>query len=333
MSPKKAKLPVAAGKSATASSAKPAKQPASAPRQAAKPAAAPAPAQPRVSARWLLLAVGGVLAAAVLCAWGALCLLFWQGSWQLLYHPSSTVARTPAAAGVSFDPIGFAATGSGLPQLSGWWIPAAPDARLSRYTVFYLHGQDGNLSDTVEHLAQLHAAGVNVFAFDYRGYGQSQFAHPSEEHWREDAGWALQYLTATRHIAPAAIVLDGSNLGADLALEFAAEHPRLAGVVLESPLQDATDAIFNDPRARLVPARLLVRDRYDLNAAATALRIPSLWFLPTSNPAGGSAPSGDPEPYQKVSARKMLVWLPPSQTATKSFADELTRWLDDLQTR
>ncbi|HEY1648608.1 MAG TPA: alpha/beta fold hydrolase [Terracidiphilus sp.] len=292
------------------------------------------PSQPiQVSGRWLLSAVAGTLIAAALCAWGALCLLFWQGSWQLLYHPASLVARTPAAAGLSFDPIGFATTGTGLPQLTGWWIPAAPNAPFNRYTVLYLHGQNGNLGDAVDHLAQLHAAGVSLFAFDYRGYGQSQFAHPSERHWLEDAGWALQYLTATRHIAPGFIVVDGSDLGADLALEFAAAHPQLAGVVVESPLADATRAVFQDERARLVPARLLVRDRYDLRSAATALRTPSLWFLPVSQAAAGNHSLDKPDFLENVSARKMVVWLLSGRGAAPAFTDGFSRWLGDLGAR
>jgi hypothetical protein len=340
MSRKKAKLEVVPRKSATAPGAKQARKREPAPpppaktaaalRQAAKPATA-RPAPPQVSGRWLVRAVAATIAAAALCTWGVLCLLVWQGGWQLLYHPSSTIAHTPADAGLEFYPIGFATTGSGVPRLSGWWIPAAASARLSRYTVLYLHGQDGNLGDTVNHLAQLHSAGANVFAFDYRGYGQSQFVHPSEKRWLEDAGWALQYLTATRHIAPAAIVVDGSDLGADLALEFAAAHPQLAGVVLESPLENATGVIFNDGRASLVPAHLLVPDRYDLSAAATALRIPSLWFLPFPNPPADKSLPENPRFFQAVSARKMFVWLPPGKASTVNFADELARWLDDLQ--
>lgn len=282
-------------------------------------------AQPiQVSGQWLLSAVAATFAAAMLCAWGVLCLLFWQGGWQILYHPVSTVAQTPAAAGLPFEPIGFATTDSGLPQLNGWWIPAAADARFSRYTILSLHGQNGNLGNTVGHLAQLHKAGVNVFAFDYRGYGQSKFVHPSERHWLEDAGSALRYLTATRHISPSAIVLDGSSLGANLAIEFAAAHPELAGVVVESPLQNATGTIFHDDRARLVPARLLVQDRYDLRTAAAELHIPSLWFLPAG------APALDAKILQSVSAPKMVVWPPPGPGDASSISDQLPRWLDDL---
>ena len=84
----------------------------------------------------------------------------------------------------------------------------------------------------VDALARLHAVGVNVLAFDYRGYGQSAFVRPSEADLRQDAEWAFQYLSETRHIDRGAIVLDGEGLGANLALEVASAHPELAGVVL-----------------------------------------------------------------------------------------------------
>jgi uncharacterized protein len=293
------------------------------------------PGSPRpveVSPRWLLGAILGTLALSAFCAWASLCLLFWQGSWQLLYHPSSTVTRTPATVGLQFDAIGFATTDTGLPRLSGWWIPASAGAQLSGYTVLALHGQTGNLGDSVDHLAQIHAAGVNLFAIDYRGYGRSQFTHPSEKRWLEDAGWALQYLTMTRDIAPAAIVLEGSGLGADLALELAASHPELAGVIVEAPLEDPTRALFDDPRARLVPARLLVRDRFNLPAAAARLRIPCLWLLPSPNPARSSKPVEVPEAYQKIATRKMVVWLAFDEKARADFAQALSRWLDELRT-
>ncbi len=269
------------------------------------------------------------LLAAVFCAWGALCLLFWQGSWQLLYHPAAVVTRTPASAGMAYDAVGFASTEAGTPKVAGWWIPATNGSAFARFTVLFLHGQEGNLGDTVDALARLHRAGVNVLAFDYRGYGQSQFARPSEAHWREDAEWALEYLTGTRHIDRGTIILDGAGLGANLALEMAAAHPELAGVILEFPLTSPMDSVFADARARLVPARLLVRDRYDLDAPAEVLRIPLLWFGRNMR-AGDRAQPTEPEAYRRVSARKMLVWLGTDANADRQFVDALTRWLDDL---
>jgi uncharacterized protein len=284
-------------------------------------------APPTVSGKWLLSGLAIVLTAALLCAWGTLCILFWQGSWQLLYHPTSAVTRTPANINLPFESIGFATTASGEPQLRGWWIPAASQPR---FTAIYLHGETGNLGDTVSALAPLHDAGLNLLAFDYRGYGQSHFLHPSEIRWREDAESALKYLSGTRHIPAASIILIGRDLGANLALEIAAAHPDLAGVILEQPLESPTLAIFNDPRAQLVPAHLLVSDRWATNTAASNLLIPSLWFYWT--PAGTVAEGSDnPQAYQDVAARKTIVWLTGSPDEPRQFNNALSAFLDQLQ--
>jgi pimeloyl-ACP methyl ester carboxylesterase len=285
-----------------------------------------------VSGRWLLAAVCIVVAAATACGWLALCLLFWQGSWQLLYHPLAAIQKTPASAGLAFDPVAFAVTDTGAPRLKGWWIPAAQGAGERRRTVVYLHGQDGNIGDAVDAVARLHAAGVNVLVFDYRCYGESQFARPSERNWRQDAEWALDYLTGTRQIDARTIVLDGTSLGANLALEVAAEHPELAGVIVDSPMADPMVAIFNDARARMVPARLLIRDRYDLDAAAGAIRVPVLWFESTAATKPADA-TQEPQAYKKVASHKMLVWVSPSANTYKQTEDALTRWLDELPAR
>ena len=284
---------------------------------------------PVVSGRWLLAALCATIAGAAVCCWLALCLLFWQGSWQLLYHPASAVTRTPASAGLPFDRVAFATTDTGVSRLKGWWIPAPQGAAHARFTLIYLHGQDGNIGDAVDALARVHDAGVNVLAFDYRGYGDSQQTRPSERNWRQDAEWALEYLTGTRHIDAGSIVLDGAGLGANLALEVGAEHSELAGVVVDSPLQDPVGAIFNDARARMVPARLLVRDRYDLDAATATLRMPLLWFARTD----ATGATKDPEAYKKAAAKKIIVWLNPTDDMYKQTEDALSRWLDLLTAR
>jgi pimeloyl-ACP methyl ester carboxylesterase len=280
---------------------------------------------PTVPGKWLLKAILLAVAAAAVCGWLTLCLLYWQGAWQLLYHPAQAIARTPASVSLPYEPAAFAATEAGQPRLSGWWIPAGPGARYPATTVLYLHGQAGNLGDSVDALATLHAVGVNVLAFDYRGYGQSQPVHPSEKNWLQDVDWALAYLTTTRHIPPSAIFLDGRELGADLALEAAVAHPELAGVVLESLVASPVNALFGDPRARLVPARLLLRDRFDTARAAAQLRIPSLWLI---GPASASHVG-----YESVRGLKMQVSLAPSAHAREELIDAYARWLDELKAK
>lgn len=272
-----------------------------------------------VSARWLLTALAISIPAAAFCTWAVFCLLFWQGSWQLLYHPAATVTRTPSNVGIAYDAVSFATDDAGVPQLHGWWIPATS----ARYTALYLHGQSGNLGDTLTTLAELHGAGMNVLAFDYRGYGQSHFVHPSETRWRQDATGALDYLTGIRHIDPHSIVIVGSGLGANLALEIAASHQVLAGVVLDSLINAPANAIFIDARAKLVPARILVSDHYDLDAPAAALRVPSLWLI---NAQDASQAAINPI-FEKVDAPKTRISLSPDESVTQS----VQSWLADLK--
>jgi pimeloyl-ACP methyl ester carboxylesterase len=280
---------------------------------------------PTVSARWLVGGIVVVLVAALAFAWGTLCVLFWQGSWQLLYRPTSAVTQTPASVNLPFESVGFATTASGEPQLRGWWIPASTQAR---YTAIFLHGEIGNLGDTINFLIPLHESGLNVFAFDYRGYGQSHFVHPSEARWREDADSAIRYLTSTRHIPISSILLVGRDLGANLTVEVAALHPDLAGIVVEAPLEAPTTAIFNDPRAQYVPAHLLVKDRWNTPSAASNVLVPSLWFYWTT--AGAGAAEDKPPAFDRVPARKTLVWLSGSDQERAQFRSALSAWLDQL---
>jgi pimeloyl-ACP methyl ester carboxylesterase len=255
-----------------------------------------------------------------------LCLLYWQGSWQLLYHPKPAVTSTPASAGLSYQPVRFGAIETGQPQLTGWWIPAGDSVQNSgTRTVLYLHGADGNLGDTVETLAALHAESLSVFAFDYRGYGQSQPGKPSEERLRQDAEWAWIWLTGTQHVPATSIVLMGSGLGANLAAAMAAGHNEMAGVILDGPSENTMGPVFGDPRSRLVPARWLVADRYDLPAAAAGLHIPSLWLL-------GKTSRRDtlPAAYALDNGSKSSAFLYPPVAHDPHFAETLRRWLDDL---
>ena len=87
----------------------------------------------------------------------------------------------------------------------------------------------------------------------------------SKAGWVEDGGAALDYLTGTRHLSPAGIVVYGQGLGANLAAELAEWHyakiaAGLAGMVLDRPAADGASPIFADPRSRMVPARWLVKE-------------------------------------------------------------------------
>ena len=212
---------------------------------------------------------------AAFCAWASFACSSGRGvgSCSTIQHRQSR-ARLPHRASLRIGGLRGQRTRAHR-KCTGWWIPR-PQAR---YTAVYLHGADGNLGDTVDALTRCTAPGVSVLAFDYRGYGQSKFVRPSEAHWRQDADSAIQYLTQTRHIPANSLVLIGRGLGANLALEVAAAHPELAGVVMDDPLPAPEDAIFADPRSMLVPAHLLVRDRWNARPSAESLEYRLCGFI------------------------------------------------------
>ena len=70
-------------------------------------------------------------------------------------------------------------------QLHGWWLPCHPAAG----TLLFCHGNRGNLSDRVDSCVFYRRLGLNVFAFDYRGYGRSP-GRPTEAGLYADAATA-----------------------------------------------------------------------------------------------------------------------------------------------
>lgn len=56
-------------------------------------------------------------------------------------------------------------------RLHGWWLPASGKATGS---VLFLHGNAENISTHIGSIRLLPKQGLNVFLFDYRGYGRSE---------------------------------------------------------------------------------------------------------------------------------------------------------------
>jgi uncharacterized protein len=248
-----------------------------------------APQQPLTSARWLLGGVAATLGLAAVCVYITFCLLFWQGQWQLVFRPSRTIAATPATAGMKFDEISFDATETGILQLNGWWLPAEHNAPYAADTLLLLHNGSGSLSDTLPQLEALHNLGINVFAFDYRGFGKSLNVHPSEARTYEDAEAAWRYLTDTRHLSASSIVLDGVGLGAAVGAETARRHPQAPALILEHPLPPTLDSLQFDARTRVLPIRLLFHDRFDPTETLARLRTPKLLLYSEHDASGHEA--------------------------------------------
>ena len=266
------------------------------------------PQQELISGKWLLSALGIVLGAALICAYATLCLLFYQGSWQLIFHPSRTVGTTP---NVAFQEIQFDYTETGKPQLAGWWIPAEAGAHYASNTILFLHDGRGSLSDTVTQLQDLHSLGINLFAFDYRGFGKSADLHPSETSLNQDADAALDYLTGTRHLPAHSVIIYGTGLGAPVAASTAARHPEATALILENVSPNALTLFATDARTRILPVRLLTSDRFDATETLKSLRTPKLFLDRGNSPPTHNAYSiaSAPKQFSQITAEDQAKYL------------------------
>ncbi|WP_260739164.1 alpha/beta hydrolase [Tunturiibacter lichenicola] len=270
-----------------------------------------------VSPMWLVKAIAATIVAALFCGYLTFCLLFYQGQWQLVLHPSRASSAPASIAGIPYELTHFGIDESATPQLTGWWIPSAPGARYARTTILFLPGSEGSLTDSISTLASLHNIGLNVFAFDYRGYGQSAPTRPSQLNMTSDADSAWQYLTTSRAIPASQIIPYGTGIGASLATKLAADHTSVPGLILDAPRADLLDVAKRDPRSRLIPVSLLFHERFPLAAPLSALKTPKLLISRTTSPD---------EIFLHASDPKLTVELP--SLSETLYNQSLTRFLD-----
>ena len=298
----------------------------------------PAPQFEVVDPIWLLKALGWTALAAVICAWLALCLLYYMGSWQLVLRPSRTIDRTPATVNIPFDEIHLDAEETGQPRLTGWWIPAttpAGTAALQTYprhaadTILYLHDGTGSLSAAVPTLQLLHSAGISIFALDYRGFGQSDSSsHPTSGTMHEDSAAALRYLTGTRHITPDHIVLYGAGLGASLAVSLAKDHGELPALIVDNPDPDPTRTAIAAHPSGIVPVRWLYHEHFEIAGPLASLPTPKLLISggPNARPSQEQT-NRIQQMFRSASTPAISVALPPSDYQA-AYTEALSRFLD-----
>ncbi len=171
----------------------------------------------------------------------------------VIYQPQEVVPYTPADAKLPYEDVRFTAE-DGV-KLAGWWI-AAPSAR---GTVLYCHGNGGNIASYLDAALVGTKLGLNMFLFDYRGYGTSA-GTPSEAGTYRDAAAAWNYLVGERKIPPERIVIWGRSLGGAIAARTAADRP--AGAVILESAFTSLPALARH-HADWVPSVFFAAHRYD----------------------------------------------------------------------
>lgn len=152
-------------------------------------------------------------------------------------------------------------------KLHGWYV-ARPGAR---GTLLWCHGNAGNLSHRAENIARLRVLPLNVFIFDYRGYGKSE-GKPGETGVYQDALAAYDTLVREKGVSPDTLILFGRSLGGACAVHIAS-YRKAAGLILESAFTSAADMA---KEILLFLPRGLVRARLDIAGPLAVLDLPKL---------------------------------------------------------
>ena len=145
---------------------------------------------------------------------------------KLIYFPSTDVDVNPKTVGLEYESIIFEANDK--TKLHAWYIPKK-DANT---TLFFLHGNGGNISHRLDSIKLFNSLGINVFIFDYRGYGNSE-GSASEQNTYDDAKVAWQYLLKSKSIKAEDVIIFGRSLGGTIAAKLGSDLKPKA-VILES---------------------------------------------------------------------------------------------------
>ncbi len=128
-----------------------------------------------------------------------------------------------------------------------------PDGGRPWATLLLVHGL-GEHSGRYEHVgAQLAEAGIDVYAYDQRGFGASGGRRAWVDRWSRFHDDLAERLAAT-HTAAAGgpVVLYGHSLGGLVALGYALTDPKLDALVLSAPALDADVPAWKRALARVL---------------------------------------------------------------------------------
>lgn len=150
-----------------------------------------------------------------------------------VFFPQREFDFAPESLGLSYRDARFETEDGKI--LHGWFFPGGKDDPV----LLHFHGNAGNIShrlDLVRHLRQIN---LQVFLFDYRGFGKSE-GRPSEKGLYRDGLAAYDYLVKEEGVLPGQIVLHGHSIGAAVAVEVALQRS-VRCVILESAFTSTRD--------------------------------------------------------------------------------------------
>ena len=187
---------------------------------------------------------------------------------KLLYFPDKNIVADPEFYGLEYEEVKFKTADDFI--LHGWYIPVDS----AKYTLLFCHGNAGNISHWLESIKQFYNLGLNVFIFDYRGYGKSE-GNVSEQGTFKDAEAAWKYLVTEKNTDSQNIIIFGRSLGAAIACHLAT-HQKAAALIMESAFISVPDLAAQI--YPFLPVRWLSRFEYNNLENIQKIKCPVLFI-------------------------------------------------------
>ena len=189
---------------------------------------------------------------------------------KLIYHPTLYPQGywEPGAMGVSVEDVDFQAE-DGV-ELHGWYVQSLE----ARATLLWFHGNAGNITHRLQNIKLLEPLKLNIFIFDYRGYGKSA-GEPDEQGIYMDSQAAYDFVTQEKNIAPEKLILFGRSLGGVFAVDVAEKNPA-AGLILESVFTTAQD--MAKKMFPILPIGWAISSKLDNVNRVADLKLPKLFL-------------------------------------------------------
>lgn len=140
-------------------------------------------------------------------------------------------------------------------------------------TIFYIHGNFGNISYNAQAIDTLVKAGFQVFVADFRGYGKST-GTPTHTNIASDGQMILDSLVKRPDLQSAPIILYGASIGSQLAIKLAKNNPdKIAALVIEGGMSSLADmALLSIPEEQRETFRSYMQFPYSAKEDIAVIR-------------------------------------------------------------
>lgn len=143
--------------------------------------------------------------------------------------------------------------------LYGYWVKS--NGSRKGITILYCHGNKHNIDEYWDRVMMLHDLGVNVFIFDYRGFGLSE-GTSSEHGLYKDGESALGFILSHYQVDQDSVCLYGYSLGNVVSIYLAADKIDPLCLIAESPFASA-NSLAQAGLSLDIPELWLTKGKFD----------------------------------------------------------------------